>query len=584
MPYISESDYSLNIVREQNTILNVHKNGSVYFFHYPTKTIRTKISYNYFAKNLFKFNTELPDDSIVCYLLDSLNACELISQVQGSLKYRLWIAVERKTPIAINGQLPDNHVALVIFTKHARSFKHARIRIKYTICPSCGLTTKDYGGKKHIYHPYGTLMSDVWRDIKYSDNEDPEAILKRISDLFAIEPYRQLYYYNYKNDNNIYDKLEQCSTLKPLNKKLAIKENIASQLINGNCLEVLKKMPENSVDFVFADPPYNINKKYDGWCDDIQIEEYFTWCDKWIKEIYRVLKPGRTFALLNIPLWIVRHYLFAKNLYQFQDLIVWEGLGLPVRNIMPAHYGILCLSKGCPRHISNYEEKATYEAIDNSAISLREWYCLRQSCVNNRNKYKVTDREPLTNLWWDIHRLKHNSKRVDHPTQLPPNLMKRLIYTFTMKGELVLDPFNGAGTTSLIADLLGRKYFGIELSKSYHNIALTRHHEIVIGLDPFRKRQKTPKAKNSRVQRLKRQKYIVNKKTLQLEVRDIANKIGRRPTKDDVKEHSKYPFEFFENYFIDWGEVCAAVGEKGMQEDPNRNKDAGNKLLFPDYI
>lgn len=569
MAYRSESDFQLEIIDHLDSV-RIDGSGSVFLFHYSTQRSHGQnICANYFTDKYSEFADSLPDDSIVCFLLDSLAACDLISQLQGKLHYRLWVAIERSEPLPKEGQLPDNHVALVVFTKHSKSFKHCRIQIQYTICPACGKTTKDYGGKKHLYSPYGTLMSDVWRDIKYFENKYPEDVLKRLSALFAVEPYVRLYYYDYRNRSDIFCRSE---AVKKENSLHTVSEiAIESQLINDDCIKVLRNLPENFVDFAFADPPYNIKKKYDNWHDDIHIEEYFSWCDDWIEGIYRALKPGRTFALINIPLWIVRHYLFAKNIFRFQDLIVWEGLGLPVRNIMPAHYGIICLSKGYPRSISNYENKLSPEKPINTSQSLKEWYCLRQPCIRRRNLLEIIDKEPITNLWWDIHRLKHNSKRVDHPTQLPPELMKRLIFTFTKEKEIVMDPFNGAGTTSLVADLMGRKYIGIELSENYHKIASNRHLEIMCGENPFRKQNSTPRAKNSRVQRLRKQKYKVSKKTLQLEVRDIANKLGRKPTRDDVKENTKFPFQYFEDYFIDWGEVCAAVGDKGMNEDPKES-------------
>lgn len=585
MAHKSDTNFHLDITHHSNTNPNSNENGFVCLFHYPTKRkTEQSVSEDYFFNKYSKFSEDLSDDSVICFLLDSLSACDLISQLQAKLHYRLWIAIERDNPLPKDSQLPDNHVSLVIFTKHSTGFKHSTTRIQYTLCPSCGRTTKDYGGKKHLYNPYGTLMSDVWRDIKYSEKKYPEDIIKRLSDLFAIESYKKLYYYNNTNCYNIFYKPKQLPEKKHSPSGSAIR--IQSQLINGDCIQVLKTLPKDSIDFAFADPPYNIKKKYHNWSDDIHIEKYFSWCDEWIGEVYRVLKPGKTFVIINIPLWIVRHYLFAKSLFQIQDLIVWEGLGLPVRNIMPAHYGILCLSKGFPNKLANYETKSTHASIIDATLSIREWYCLRQSCVQKRNTPKITDRDPLTNLWWDIHRLKHNSKRVDHPCQLPPNLMRRLIFTFTTQNEMVLDPFNGAGTTSLVAALMGRKYIGVELSQEYHEIALNRHKEIANGLDPFRKLITTPKAKNSRVQRLRKQKYEVSKKALQLEVRDVAFKLGRKPTKEDLKENSQYPFHYFQDYFIDWGEVCAAVGNKGMSENPsNPMFDKMKQLtLFQDHI
>ena len=578
MAHRSDCNFRLNIIRHSIDPPIQHGKGSVYLFHHSTlRKEGEAITVDFFDKNYSFFSENLPDESIVCFLLEPLATCHLIAQLQNKLHYRLWVAISRKEPIYRENQLPNHHVALVVFTKNHGSFKHSKIQIEYTLCPSCGKTTKDYGGKKHLYSPYGTLMSDVWRDIKYSDEDYPEQIVARLADLFAINPYKHLHYYNYQNSNKIFYRAKP----KPKNRNLHHYDGtIRSQLIQSDCLKAMRMLPENSIDFVFADPPYNIDKKYENWCDDIHIETYFRWCDQWIEAIHRILKPGRIFALINIPLWIVRHYLFAKTLFQFQDLIVWEGLGLPIRNIMPAHYGIICLSKGTAFPLSNYETNVSSNIPFSAGQSLKEWYCLRPSCVKMRNIPTITDRIPLTNIWWDIHRLKHNSKRVDHPCQLPPSLMKRLIFTFSKENETVLDPFNGAGTTSLVASMMNRKYVGIEISEKYHQIALKRHLELDEGLDPFRKKKNIPQSKNSRVKRLEKQKYKISKKDLQLEVKQIALALGRKPNKEDIKNNSKYPLQYFEDYFIDWGEVCAAIGDKGMNENLKYPKNKSMQLSF----
>lgn len=104
--------------------------------------------------------------------------------------------------------------------------------------------------------------------------------------------------------------------------------------------------------------------------------------------------------------------------------------------------------------------------------------------------------------------------------------MYRLISLFTNENEFVLDPFNGAGTTTLTAQQLNRKYVGIELSEYYHNITSQRHNELSSGLNPFRKiNDEKPKAKNSRVERLKKQKYEVSKKFYNLKSKIFQNNL-----------------------------------------------------------
>jgi DNA modification methylase len=353
-----------------------------------------------------------------------------------------------------------------------------------------------------------------------------------------------------------------------------------SQLINGDCLETLRTLPDNSVDFCFADPPYNIQKKYDHWNDALEAIEYFAWCDQWLAELGRVLKPGRTLAVVNIPLWAVRHYQYLCSRMDYQAWIAWEALGFPVRLIMPAHYAILCVSKGKPRPLPGLIEKELPFIEREALIPLAESFCLRNSCVTQRKQRGISDAGTLSDLWYDIHRLKHNSRRVDHPCQLPPQLMRRLFALFTRPGEMILDCFNGAGTSTLVAHQMNRRFTGIELSPQYHLLAQERHTQIACGADPFRKQDGVPKAKNSPVERLPKQNYVVSKKTLQMEVKRIAQSLGRLPTREDVRQLSPYPMEYYEKYFLSWGEVCAAARTTGMSELPQEFLPERPQLLI----
>lgn len=238
---------------------------------------------------------------------------------------------------------------------------------------------------------------------------------------------------------------------------------------------------------------------------------------------------------------------------------------------MPAHYSIVCFTKGQASALPGLIRKNHSFDELNSLTTIKEFYCSRAGCINDLKKKSVDDKGFISNLWWDIHRLKHNSRRVDHPTQLPPMFMYRLISLFTNEGDIVLDPFNGSGTTSLCAAKMNRKYFGIELSEEYYNLSLERHAELEMGLDPFRKQTAIPKAKNSYVQRLKKQKYEVDKKTLQLHIKDLSIKLGRIPTREDVIKFNSYPIEYFDSYFINWGEVTAAARTTGMASVENKS-------------
>ncbi|MFC1936769.1 DNA methyltransferase [Chloroflexota bacterium] len=489
--------------------------------------------------------------------------------------YHHLIAIERLYPLEDGYRcLPNNHFGVLVYSKYKGSLNHTKTRIGYSYCPTCDKTTKDYGGKKHTYHEFGTSISDVWRDIKVNPVEDINTILDRFADLFGVAEYTEMIVVSV----DFLIREEESKRIKVDKTTNSIPEKEVNKIIQGDSLAQLKKLPDNSVDFIFTDPPYNLGKKYQGYSDDLEIQEYFSWCDEWLNELARILKPGRTLSILNIPLWSIRHFKHLDTILYFQNWIVWDALAFPVRKIMPAHYSILCFTKGESRELPGFVEKAKLTKAPGAPIAfdalqpLGQGYCLRTSCVKNRKSKSIDDRERLTDLWSDIHRLKHNSRRVDHPTQLPPHLMYRLISIFTKPEEIILDCFNGAGTTTLTADQLGRKYIGIELEEKYVQIANNRHIEISGGINPFRKKVRKLNSKNSPVPRLRKQKYEVPKKTLQLEVKRVAKKIGHIPDRDEMIVHGKYPIEYYDSYFISWGEVTAAARTTGMSENRENNQ------------
>ena len=512
----------------------------------------------------------LGSQATLVVLGEIVDLVRVLENLEPSTRYQHWVAIRRTVAVGNdNRRIPNEHFGLLILTRYSQSLRHTKTRIAYTYCPTCDKTTKDYGGKKHTYHEGGTLLSDVWRDIRVDLADDLEPVFTRLADLFGLEPYKQLLVIDLA-------RLYLLRIPAPLGfvefDENSLPQELTNTVINADCLETLRQIPTGSVDFAFTDPPYNLGKSYSGYSDDLKIKDYFDWCDKWITELGRVLKPGRTLALLNIPLWAVRHFLHMESILSFQNWIVWDALAYPVRLIMPAHYTILCFSKGesrlLPGLVGESEASRPQSAprTFNTLRPLADNYCLRADCVGSRIALRVDDRAPLTDLWGDIHRLKHNSRRVDHPTQLPPHLMYRLISIFSKPGEVVIDCFNGSGTTTLTAHQLHRRYIGIDSSEKYCEMALERHLEVRNGIDPFRKVERVLSSKNSPVPRLKKQVYKVPKKTLQLEVKRIAALLGHVPSRDELIGHTTYPIEYYDQYFVSWGEVTAAARTTGMSE------------------
>lgn len=519
---------------------------------------------------------KLGSNAILVVLGESFDLVHVHAAIDKHVRYHHWISIKRNDVRESHDQtfLPQHHFGALVYTKYKGSLKHAKTRVRYSYCPACNKTTKDYGGKKHTYHEYGTLISDVWRDIPCDFEGDLSPVLERFADLFGVDPYKELKLIDCRSFLERSDRKFDSTRVSEQRPLYQLPKDPDSKLMLGDCMEYLTEMAEDSVDFAFADPPYNLKKMYASYTDDLAISEYFDWCDRWITEMARVLRPGKTLALLNIPLWAIRHFLYLEKTLKFQSWISWDALSYPVRKIMPSHYAILCFSKGQSQGLPGLGlgqgfgvQSLSSPSFSNPLEPLAEGYCLRQQCVKKRSIARIDDCGSLTDLWWDVHRLKHNSRRVDHPTQLPPQLMRRLISVFTRPEETVLDCFNGAGTTTLTAHQIGRKYIGIEVSEKYHEIARARHEEVRQGIDPFRKVDRVLTVKNSPVPRRPKQKYEVPKRELQLEVKRVAAEIGRLPTRSEIEKLGKYEIKYYDEYFSSWGEVCAAARTTGMTEN-----------------
>lgn len=569
MAHLSETTKRLDqYIIEGNIKDVICLDNNVSFINLPFYSCLDEIPQkNELYNSLNNFIKQSHDQATIAILCSPVLAADYCSQIDGKINFRHWIAIKSKKSFRVESYIQQNHVTLLIFTKYSGPLKFIKTRIAYSYCPSCNKTTKDYGGKKHLYHEFGTAISDVWRDVSVDVDNYPDVIIDRLRDLFGVGPYTRI---NILDQRIFYKALPPNKAVYKKGKQQPnrLKSNIfkKSLLINDDCLNALTKIPDNSIDFCFADPPYNLDKKYENWDDDKDIHEYFEWCDTWMTEIIRILKPGRTLAVLNIPQWSMRHFQFLIKNLQFLDWIAWDALSLPTHLILPSHYSIQCFSKGKPRTSPGLEhlKKNKHESVYLKTI--KEMYCNRKSCLRERTEKGIVDTEVITNLWWDIHRLKHNSRRVDHACQLPPKIMYRLISLFTKEQEIVLDPFNGTGTTSLAAHQLQRMYIGIELSNYYHKIAFDRHEELDNDIDPFRKTSIIPNSKNNGVERQGKQKYQISKKALQLEIKRISKELKHTPTRLEVAKLSKYPTDYFDSYFRNWSEACAAVRTTGMKE------------------
>jgi len=240
-------------------------------------------------------------------------------------------------------------------------------------------------------------------------------------------------------------------------------DNYINQIIQGNCLELFKNIPDNSVDMTFADPPFNLKKKYASYNDNLEFQEYLNWCEQWIFEMVRVTKPTGSIFLHNIPKWLTYYAIFLNKYASFKHWIAWDAPTAPMgKSLQPTHYGILFYGKK-ERGTKIYELRCPHKRDRKQGYLLKDY---------GGKKDKLHPFGPLvSDVWTDIHRVKHNKKRDPHPCQLPIHLLDRLILLSTDEDDIVLDPFSGTGTTAISAKRLGRKYIGFELDSEYVEIS-----------------------------------------------------------------------------------------------------------------
>jgi site-specific DNA-methyltransferase (adenine-specific) len=239
--------------------------------------------------------------------------------------------------------------------------------------------------------------------------------------------------------------------------------DFANKIIHGDCLESFKKIPDNSVDMTFADPPFNLRKNYSTYKDKMKIQEYLDWCEKWIAEMVRVTKPTGSIFVHNIPKWLTYYSAFLNKIAYFKHWISWDAPTAPMgKSLQPSNYGILFYGKE-EKNTKIYELRYPHKRDRKQGCLLKDY---------GGKKDLLHPFGPLvSDVFTDIHRIKHNKKRDLHPCQLPIHLLDRLILLSTDENDIVLDPFSGTGTTAISAKRLGRKYIGLELDINYVEIS-----------------------------------------------------------------------------------------------------------------
>lgn len=238
--------------------------------------------------------------------------------------------------------------------------------------------------------------------------------------------------------------------------------SLINRVIQGDCLEVMRKIPDNSVDVTFADPPFNLKKRYNSYHDKHEEEKYLQWCREWLYEMVRITKPTGSIFVHNIPKWLIYFGSYLNEIAIFRHWIVWDAMGAPRgKTLLPSHYGILYYVKS--DKFKFYDIRMLYKRCRNCKYILQDY---------GGKKSQMHPFGPLvSDIWTDIHRIRHKIRRDEHPCQLPVHLIERLLLMSSDEGDIILDPFIGTGTTAVAAKKLGRRFIGIDIDPKYVEIA-----------------------------------------------------------------------------------------------------------------
>lgn len=268
-----------------------------------------------------------------------------------------------------------------------------------------------------------------------------------------------------------------------------------NRIINGDCVQVMKDLPESSVDLVVTSPPYNVGIDYDQHKDNLMMTDYWKWTEVWLTELYRVLKDDGRVAI-NIPyetntqdrggrqLFMAEFWSIMKKVgYGFFGLVDLEenspqrskttAWGSWMSNSAPYIYNPKeCVLLGYKKH---YKKKTKGEPqwTPEKIVEVTNEDTGR---VRNRKEYSESDKKEFMNLvfgQWEYMADTNQLTKATFSADIPDKAIKILSY----KDDVVLDPFSGSGTTALTALKLGRKYLGIELSKKYVDISMARINE-----------------------------------------------------------------------------------------------------------
>jgi site-specific DNA-methyltransferase (adenine-specific) len=230
-------------------------------------------------------------------------------------------------------------------------------------------------------------------------------------------------------------------------------------LYKGDILKLLPCIHSESMDTVFADPPFNLSKVYGTRVNDNRSdEEYLSWCKAWLDQCIRVVRPGGAVFVYNLPKWniILGNHLTESGMMFRHWIAVNVKLSLPIPGrLYPSHYALLYYTKGKPRTFRRI--RTPLELCRHCGKELKD-YGGHRGAMNPKGVN-------LTDVWNDITPVRHwkFKSRKRSANQLSTKLLERVIQLSTQECDVVLDPFGGSGTTYDVCERLERHWIGMEI-------------------------------------------------------------------------------------------------------------------------
>jgi len=248
-----------------------------------------------------------------------------------------------------------------------------------------------------------------------------------------------------------------------------------NKVYNVDCLPFMRELPDECIDLIITDPPFNIGKKYaGGYRDNLRHDEYIEWCKAWLHECIRIMRPKASLYLFNYPENNAYLLPFLNKRLIFKRWLTWHyptNTGHSKSNYTRAQHSILFYTKTKNATFNRKEIAEPYKNPTDKRILER-----LANGSNGRAPYDVF----IFNLVKNVSKEKNRTH-----LQLPVELIKIFVKASSNPGELVFDPFMGSGTTAVAAKMLGRNYLGCEISEEYCKIIDERLKNTISPLQKF---------------------------------------------------------------------------------------------------